>query len=103
MHAERHRQHRERVARRRENTVVPDGPSSMPSERRTVEWSADTPGVSADVEEIRRRAREAWLALRSKDQQVSTGQSLNQSQETEREADAHDSAASRSAQDDLAL
>jgi len=103
MHAERYCQHRERVARRHENTVAPAGPSSRPSEKRAIERSADTPGASADVEEIRRRAREAWLALRSKDQQVSTGQSLNQSQETEREADAHDSSASGLAQDDLAL
>jgi hypothetical protein len=34
---------------------------------------------------------------------VSGGQSLNQSRETERETDAHDSAASGLAQDDLAL
>jgi MobA/MobL family len=96
-------EYRERVAGRRENTVAPVGPASGPSEKRAVERSADTPGASADVEEIRRRAREAWLQLRSKGQQVSSGQSLNQSQETEREADAHDSAASGLAQDDLAL
>jgi ATP-dependent exoDNAse (exonuclease V) alpha subunit len=96
-------EYRERVARRRENTVARDGPSSVPNESRTVERSADTRGASADVEEVRRRAREAWLQLRSKDQQVSGGQSLNQSRETERETDAHDSAASGLAQDDLAL
>jgi hypothetical protein len=58
--------------------------------------------AGADVEEIRRRAREAWLQLRSQEQQASA-QSSEQGQGGEREVREHDSAAAKSPQDDLAL
>jgi len=96
-------EYRERVARRLENAAARDGQALVPGEQRAVESSTGTHAGSADVEEIRRRAREAWLQLRATQQQASSGQSFDNRQASERNAVAHDAAVPGSPQDDLAL
>jgi hypothetical protein len=95
-------EYRERVARRLERQVARDGAEVAPREQPAAVSAALTSAVSTDVDEIRRRAREAWLQLRSREQQTSA-QSSDRSQESDREAREHDSAAARSPQDDFAL
>jgi hypothetical protein len=91
-------QYRERVARRLERHVTREGPEPAPREQ-----PVPLPGVPGmDVEEIRRRAREAWLQLRSKEQHAGA-RSSDRSQESERETREHDTAEAKSPQDDLAL
>jgi len=95
--------YRERVARRlgraamQETTVAAAAEPTAPASQSVVR--ADT----RDVQEIRRQAREAWLQLRSREQPRSATQSFEQTRGSEREASDLDPAASRSAQDDLAL
>jgi hypothetical protein len=94
-------QYRERVAVRLEREAARESREVPPHERAPA--AAAAPSVaSADVEEIRRRAREAWLQLRSKEQQV-IPQPPDRGQRSERGAQEHDAAEARSAQDDLAL
>jgi hypothetical protein len=94
--------YRERVARRLEQQAADDSLEVVPREQRAAVSAAVTSAASADVEEIRRRAREAWLQLRSKEQQ-SSAQSSDRGQGGEREARKHDTAAAKSPQDDFAL
>ncbi len=103
MHPQRHGQHRERVARRLEKSAVREAPETASGERRAAESTAVTRIASSDVEEIKRRAREAWLQLRSRERQIGSAQSFDTSQTGEREAREHDAAQNRSPQDDLAL
>ena len=97
-------QYRERVARRLESAAARAGPAPGPSEERAVELRASPAAPSADVEEIRRRAREAWLQLRAAEQQAASRQPIDNSQETELGAAERDEARpSRSPRDDFAL
>jgi hypothetical protein len=93
--------YRERIARRLEWQSAREGPDDALSERQAPR-SAVATGVSADIEEVRRRAREAWLQLRSKEPRT-PAQSSNRDQGSEREAREHDTAAAKSPQDDFAL
>jgi len=95
-------EYRERVARRLERQAARDGLEVAPREPQAAASAALSSAVSTDVEEIRRRARQAWLQLRSKEQQTST-QSSDRSQGSDRETPEHDSAAARLPQDDLGL
>jgi hypothetical protein len=94
--------YRERVARRLEQQAARDSRDMAPGEQRAAVSTAVTSVASADLEEIRRRAREAWLQLRSKEPQTSS-QSSDRSQGSEREPREHDTAAAKSRPDDLAL
>ena len=94
--------YRERVARRLEQQATRDGPEVAPREQQAAVSAAPTIAASTDVEEIRRRAREAWLQLRSKEQQTGA-QSSDRAQGNEREAREQDTAAATSRHDDLAL
>jgi len=97
-------EYRERVARRLESTAARAGPGPGPGEKRAVEVRASPVASSADVEEIRRRAREAWLQLRATEQQAAGRQSIDNRQERELGAAEHDEAPpSRSPHDDFAL
>jgi MobA/MobL family len=95
-------QYRERVARRLERQGARERPDVALREQHPAEPAAVTTIASADVEEIRRRAREAWLQLRSKERQANV-QSSERDQGGEREVREHDTAATKSRQDDLAL
>jgi hypothetical protein len=96
-------EYRQRVARRLESTTARD-PAPKPGEKHAVELRASAVAPSADVEEIRRRAREAWLQLRATEQQASGHQTTDNRQESDRHAAERDEAKhSRSPQDDLAL
>jgi single-stranded DNA-binding protein len=94
---------RERVARRLERAAARNARVAASTEQRVPESTPAARAATADVEEIRRRAREAWLQLRSREQQKGTGQSVDQRQESEREAHEHSAAETRSPQDDFAL
>jgi hypothetical protein len=96
-------EYRERVARRLERAAARDARVVAQTEQRVAESTPDAHVARTDVEEIRRRAREAWLQLRAREQQKSSGQSFEQRQGSEREAPEHNAAESRSAQDDFAL
>ena len=94
--------YRERVARRLERQPGREGPAATLRERQAAPSTAVAAVAGADVEEIRRRAREAWLELRSREPQINV-QSSNRDQGSEREGREHDTAAAKSPQDDLAL
>ena len=96
-------EYRERVARRVERAASQAARVVTPTEQRVAESTAGARVVSADVEEIRRRARDAWLQLRAKEQQKSPTQSLDQHRGNERDAHEHNTGDSRSPQDDFAL
>jgi MobA/MobL family len=95
-------QYRERVAHRLEQQAAPGSLDVSTSEPRAALSATPTTATSADVEEIRRRAREAWLQLRAKEQQPSA-QSSDRGQASERETGEHNTATVKSPQDDLAL
>jgi hypothetical protein len=95
-------QYRERVALRLEQEAFRESREVTSHKQQAPAAAPATSVANANVEEIRRRAREAWLQLRSKEQQV-TSQSSDRSQRSEREAQEHDAAAVKSAHDDLAL
>jgi hypothetical protein len=95
-------QYRERVARRLERAAAREDQDAALREAQGARSAAVTGIATGDVEEIRRRAREAWLQLRSKEQNASA-QAPERGQGGEREAREHDSAAAKSRQDDLAL
>ena len=96
-------QYRDRVARRLENTAAGVAQAIEPPAERAGS-STDAPGGSTDVEQIRRRAREAWLQLRATEQQASSGQSFEKRHGSKLEAGERDAAVpSRSPEDDLAL
>jgi hypothetical protein len=92
--------YRERVARRLEQQAGREGQDHALRERQAARSSAAATVASADVEEIRRRAREAWLQLRSREPRTNAQSS---DQGSEREAREHDTAAAKSPQDDFAL
>jgi len=94
--------YRERVARRLERQLDREGPDGALGERPAAPSTAVAPVAGADVEEIRRRAREAWLQLRATEPQTNA-QSLDRDQGREREARERDTAAAKSPQDDFAL
>ncbi|HEY4449727.1 MAG TPA: MobQ family relaxase [Steroidobacteraceae bacterium] len=75
-------EYRERVARRLESTAARD-PAPGPGEKHSVELRPSATAPSADVEEIRRRAREAWLQLRATEQQAAGRQSIDNRHESE--------------------
>ena len=97
-------EYRERVARRLEGTAARTDPAPGAGERRTVELRADPAAPNADVEEIRRRAREAWLQLRATEQHPAVRKSIEKNQESELGAAGRDEAMpARSPHDDFAL
>lgn len=95
--------YRDRVARRLSRAATEDRSAAPAAEQPPPGSRALVSAESRDVQEIRRQAREAWLQLRSAEQSRITPQSLAQAKGIEREAPELDTAASRSAQDDLAL
>ena len=95
-------EYRERVAQRAERQMAREGTEVARREQQAAPAAEVTTVASADVEEIRRRAREAWLQLRSKEQQTNV-QSADRSQGSEREVRDHDTATAKSPQDDFAL
>ena len=97
-------EYRQRVARRLESTTARGESAVVPVENSAVEVRASPTAPSADVEEIRRRAREAWLQLRATEQQASGHQTTDNRRESDLDAAERDEARhSRSPQDDLAL
>ena len=97
-------EYRERVARRLEGTAARTDPAPGAGERRTVELRAGPAAPSGDVEEIRRRAREAWLQLRATEQHPAVRKSIEKNQESELGAAGRDEAMpARSPHDDFAL
>jgi ATP-dependent exoDNAse (exonuclease V) alpha subunit len=95
--------YRERVARRLERVAAPDRSVVPAAEQAAPSAQAVVSAETRDVQEVRRRAREAWLQLRSREHSRVAPQSSEQAKGSEREAPELDTAASRSAQDDLAL
>jgi MobA/MobL family len=95
-------QYRERVARRLERQAAREGSEVAATGQQAAGSAEVTMVASADVEEIRRRAREAWLQLRSKEQQTGA-RSSDREQGSERAARAQDTSPAKSPQDDLAL
>ena len=93
----------ERVALRLERAAAREAPAAAPSDQAAASTSAANRDAAADVEQIRRRAREAWLQLRSKDRQSSSSQSVDQRQQSLPETRERETAVSPSPQDDLAL
>jgi single-stranded DNA-binding protein len=97
-------QYRDSVARRLENTAAGVAQAIEPPVERAVGSSTDAPGGSTDVEQIRRRAREAWLQLRATEQQAPNGQSFEKRPGSKLDVGERDATApSRSPEDDLAL
>ena len=94
--------YRERVARRLEWQAAREGPDDPLRERQAAQSTAVTSVAGANIEEIRRRAREDWLQLRSRETQTNA-HSSDRDQGSEREAPEHDTAAAKSPQDDFAL
>jgi hypothetical protein len=94
-------EYRTRVASRLENSAVRDPPIRRPSEVPTPDANAAATVASSDVEEIRRRAREAWLQLRAQEQQLPRAESFTP--QGGREAREQEAAPPRPPQDDLAL
>ena len=94
--------YRERVARRLERQPGREGPAATLRERQAAPSTAVAAVAGADVEEIRRRAREAWLQLRANEPQTNP-QSSDRDQGSEHEARERDTAAAKSPQDDFAL
>lgn len=91
----------ERVAHRVDRQAARDS-AVAPRERQATGSAALTTVASADVEEIRRRAREAWLQLRS-EEPAASAQSSDRTQGSEREIREHDASTVKSPQDDFAL
>jgi hypothetical protein len=95
-------EYRERVARRLERQTARDGPEVAAGGQQAPVSAAVSSAATVDLEETRRRAREAWLQLRSKEHQTSL-QTSDRSQGKEHETREHDTAAAKLRQDDLAL
>jgi hypothetical protein len=95
--------YRDRVARRLARAATPDRGAAAAAEPAAPASPAVVRADTRDVQEMRRQAREAWLQLRSREQPPVASQSSEQAKGREREAPELDPAASRSAQDDLAL
>ena len=93
--------YRERVARR-ERQAGRDGPDDAHRERQAAPSTAVAAVAGTDVEEIRRRAREAWLQLRA-NEPPTNAQSSGRDQGSEHEAAERDAASAKSPQDDFAL
>jgi hypothetical protein len=96
-------EYRERVARRLERASAWEASGSAAGDETVAGTAAATGAARSDVEEIRRRAREAWLQLRSKDRQPSSSPSVEQRQRGLRETREQETEVSPSPQDDLAL
>jgi len=96
-------EYRERVASRLERAASHGAGMAAPTGQRAAESTAVAPVAVTDVEEIRRRAREAWLQLRSQEREKTTGLSFDQRQESEREAHEHNAVETGAPQDDCAL
>jgi hypothetical protein len=94
--------YRDTVAHRLERQAGREGQDDALRERQSARSAAVATVARTDVEEIRRRAREAWLQLRTQESQTSA-QSSDRDQGSEREAREHDAAAAKSSQDDFAL
>ena len=94
--------YRERVALRLERQTAHEGSEVAPHGQKVAGSAAVNPATVADVEEIKRGAREAWLQLRSKEQQTGA-RSSDRDQGSEREARENDTASAKSPQDDFAL
>ncbi len=72
-------QYRERVARRLEKGALREGQSSGTTEQHPAQKrAADNAAPPLDVEEIKRRAREAWVQLRAGDERTRSDKSLEQ-------------------------
>jgi ATP-dependent exoDNAse (exonuclease V) alpha subunit len=89
-----------RVARRLENSA-PQVPAVTAARAQGAPAAGFPATAGAEVEEVRRRAREAWLQFRAREQR--TGADASLTPQGGHEAPEHDTAASTSAQDDLAL
>ena len=96
-------EYRDRIALRLERAAARDAAATALNEKSIAESTAAPRVASSDVEEIKRRAREAWLQFRSAEQQAAKAQSLAKSQASELEAREDDAAQSRPPQNDLAL
>lgn len=94
-------EYRARVANRLENTAVREAAGRRPGATPTADAGVAATVAGSDVEEIRRRAREAWLQLRAKEQQLHRAESLTP--EGGNEAREQEVAPSRASQDDLGL
>ncbi|HVN45280.1 MAG TPA: MobQ family relaxase [Steroidobacteraceae bacterium] len=92
--------YRERVALRLEKAATPDAAARVP-ETGIAGTRAGARTAGTSVEEVRRRARAAWLELRSAAQPPGGAKSLEQAQAREESLDT--TALSRTPQDDLAL
>ena len=93
-------EYRNRVARRLENAATRDASVTVPGSKAADVRTAAPSDPIADAEEVRRRAREAWLQLRA-GQPTRGDQSLAQTDE--HDASDHEADATSRAQDDLAL
>lgn len=96
-------EYRERLARRHAQVATLDRSAAPTAQQAAPGSQGVASGETRDVQEIRRQAREAWLQLRSAEQSRTAPQSLEQAKGIEREAPELDTAAARSAHDDLAL
>jgi hypothetical protein len=95
-------EYRDRVQRRQERALTKQPRSELASSAETSGIAALTSTTSADVEEIRRQAREAWLQLRSGQTAGSEAKASGPQRENTSPAPDHDSV-QRERQDDLAL
>jgi hypothetical protein len=95
-------QYRERVARRLERQAAREGPEDARRDQQAARSTAVTTVVGTDIEKIRRRAREAWLQLRSNEPRTNA-QSSGRDEGSEREAQEQGTATVKSPQDDFAL
>jgi hypothetical protein len=96
-------EYRDRIALRLEKAAARDAAATARDERRMAESTAAPRVADSDVEEIKRRAREAWLQFRAGEQQASNVQPFAKDQAGERDAREDDAAQSRAPQNDLAL
>jgi ATP-dependent exoDNAse (exonuclease V) alpha subunit len=94
-------EYRSRVGRRLEKADALNAAVVIPGEKPPLDTTAASGVSTAGVEEIRRRAREAWLQLRAHEQQTRGNESV--SERGRHEAPEHEPAPSASSQDDLAL
>jgi hypothetical protein len=94
-------EYRARVASRLENSAVPDEATRRTGQTPPPKATAAAVVGNADMEEVRRRAREAWLQLRTNEQQAQRAGSATP--ESEREAREQEATPARPSRDDLAL
>lgn len=94
-------EYRARVANRLEYSAVRDEATRRTGEKPPPDPTAAAAVAHTDMEEVRRRAREAWLQLRANEQQSNRAEFLTP--ESEREAREQEATPSSPSRDDLAL